>query len=372
MIESFIRSYSQNYAPHRPGRWCYEDGCFFKGLADLHEATGEAWYLAQLVEHVNRWIHPDGAIDGFRPEEYCLDDVNAGKVLFALRDWTGDRRYEQALHLQRDQLRTHPRTNEGNFWHKKTYPWQVWLDGIYMALPLLVRYGLEYGEEEAVTDAFRQVGNVRRLMRDPATGLYYHGYDESRRMGWADRPTGLSRIFWSRAIAWYAMALVDILELMPAGHMNRAFYARLLAELCQSMLPWQQKDGLWMQVTDQADRPGNYPESSASAMLAYSFLKGHRLGVLDARFAAGGRAAFEGIVATCLADGKLGGICRSAGLGPLEGQHGDRDGSFEYYVGEPIVANDPKGVGPFMMTIAELTRAQQTVPVLKRAALRQG
>ncbi len=357
MIEDFFRAYAERYTPHRPGRWCYEDGCFFKGLADLYCATGEAWYLDRLTEQVNRWVGPDGAIAGYDPQEYCLDDVNAGKVLFLLRDRTGDRRYEAALRLQRDQLRDQPRTHETNFWHKKGYPWQVWLDGVYMALPLLVRYGLDYGEQDAVEDAFRQIGNVRRLMRDGATGLYFHGYDESRRMAWADPETGLSGVFWSRAIGWYAMALVDIIALLPENHLHRGIYAQILADLCRHLLPWQRRSGLWMQVADQPERDGNYEESSASAMFAYSFLKGHRLGVLDRETAERGRAAFGGIVARCLVDGRMTGICRSAGLGPLEGRDGNRDGSFAYYIGEPVVADDPKGVGPLMMAAAELAKA---------------
>lgn len=358
MIEDFFRGYSKHYTAHRPGRWCYEDGCLFKGLADLADATGAGWCLEHLTGHVNRWIRPNGILDGYDPEEFSLDNVNAGKVLFALREWTGDSRYEPPLHLMRNQLRDHPRTREGSFWHKKSYPWQVWLDGIYMALPLLVQYGLEYNEPYAIADARGQIATVRRLMRDPSTGLFHHGYDESRTLAWANPDTGLSGVFWSRAMGWYAMALVDLIDILGARHSDSPYYGEQIRDLATSLLPWQRPNGLWMQVMDQPNRDGNYAETSATAMFAYTFLKGHRLGILGGDFATRGRVAYEGILATALAGGELGGICRSAGLGPLEGTIGDRDGSFAYYVGEPIVANDPKGVGPLMMASAELARTE--------------
>lgn len=360
MIDSFIRRYAETYRSYKSGRWCYEDGCFYKGLADLHAAGDGDWALEKLIEQVNLRVHPDGAIEGFKPEEYSLDNINAGKVLFLLAERTGDARYVRALRGLRGQLHDHPRTRGHNFWHKKAYPWQVWLDGLYMALPLLAQYSLEHETGVGLADVRRQVETVRRLMRDPQTGLYYHGYDESRAAPWADPETGLSACFWSRAIGWYVMALVDLVDIVPAGHPDREFYGSLLSEVAAALLAWQGDDGLWMQVMDQPGRAGNYPESSASAMLSYAFLKGHRLDVLDARFAAAANRAFDGILKRYLRvsvkGAALGGICLMAGLGDINGEFGYRDGTFAYYVGEPVVENDPKGVGPLMMAQAERLR----------------
>jgi len=360
VIETFIRRYAETYRGYKNGRWCYEDGCFYKGLADLYAAGGADWALEKLIEQVDRRVRPDGIIDGYDPEEFNLDNINAGKVLFVLGDRTGDARYARALRSLRDQLRRHPRTRENNFWHKKAYPWQVWLDGLYMALPLLARYTLEYEMGAGLPDIRSQIENVRRLMRDPKTGLYFHGYDESRAAQWANPETGLSACFWSRAIGWYAMALVDLCEIVPADHPDRECYGALLADIAEAVLAWQQQDGLWMQVMDQPSREGNYRETSATAMFAYVFLKGRRLGWLPPQFVDAAGRAIDGIAGRYLypaPDGtRMGGICLVAGLGDINGVFGFRDGSFAYYIGEAVGENDPKGVGPLMMAYAERRR----------------
>ncbi len=364
VIQPFFRHYSEHYQSYKNGRWCYEDGCFYKGLQDLYLAGGGGWYLDELIRHVSQRIAPDGTIEGYEPTEYALDNINAGKVLFLLRDETSDPRYEVALHGLRDQLRYHPRTESGSFWHKKAYPRQVWLDGVYMALPFLLRYDLDYGDGAARADVRRQVENVRRSMFDTKLGLYYHAYDESRSMAWANPETGLSKCFWSRAIGWYLMGLVDLCELLPESHPDRIHYAALLAEAARGVALWQRPDAMWMQVIDQPLREGNYAETSASAMFSYAFLKGYRLRLLDALFDGRGQDARSGILKRYLRDngkGKsLGGICLMAGLGALDGKLGHRDGSFEYYISEPVVENDPKGVGPLMMVQAEIDRRSHT------------
>ena len=360
MIDSFFHQYAETYRSYKNGRWCYEDGCFYKGLADLFLADGQGWFLDRLVEHVNLRIAPDGTIEGYERDEYSLDNINAGKVLFLLDRETGDARYTEALRTLRGQFDSHPRTRDGNFWHKKGYPWQVWLDGLYMGPPLLAQYSLDHEAGAALIDVRTQFENVRRIMYDPAAGLYFHGYDESRQASWADRETGLSSCFWSRAIGWYVMALADLYELLPEGHADRRFYAGLLAEVAEGVAAWQQGDGLWMQIMDQPARAGNYPETSASAMFAYVFIKACRLGILPDSFLAAGRRAFDGIARRHLEthhDGvRMGGICLMAGLGDLKGQFGYRNGKFDYYISEPVVENDPKGVGPLMMARAELIR----------------
>jgi unsaturated rhamnogalacturonyl hydrolase len=360
VTDTFIRNYVESYRPYKNGRWCYEDGCFYKGMADIYQSTGDRWFLDQLVRHVNSMVQPDGSINGYNLEEYTLDNINAGKVLFLLRDETGDGRYEAALKQLRVQFDGHPRTNGNNFWHKKGYPWQVWLDGMYMGPPVLARYSLDYEDGKALADIRSQFETVRRLMFDPGKTLYYHGYDESRQAHWADKTTGLSTCFWSRGIAWFVMALVDMCDLLPANHTDRILYADLLNEIADGILAWQQKSGLWMQVIDQPEREGNYAESSASAMFAYGFLKGNRLDVLPARYAISGRKAYDAIIDTFIEPApegfRMGGICLMAGLGDLNGEFGFRNGKFDYYVSEPVVENDPKGVGPFMMTKAEMQR----------------
>jgi unsaturated rhamnogalacturonyl hydrolase len=357
MIDTFIRHYLAVYKGYKAGKWCYEDGCFFKGLADLYRATGDEAFLDALIRWVNTQIKPDGTIVGYDQTAYSLDNLNAGKVLFLLDQKTDDGRYLTALGTLRDQLRSHPRTKEGNFWHKNIYPFQVWLDGLYMGLPFLAQFSLLYEKSASLADVRRQFANVRRLLYDSPTGLYYHGYDETRKCPWADSDTGLSSCFWSRAMGWYLMALVDICEILNENHSDHEFYARLLNEAADNIIRWQQPTGLWMQIMDQSEKSGNYPETSASAMFAYALLKGRRLQILEDRHHQAGERAMAGIAEYHLKlkgdQWEMGGICGMAGLGDGNGHFTYRDGSFTYYVNEPVVVNDAKGVGPLMMARAE-------------------
>jgi unsaturated rhamnogalacturonyl hydrolase len=357
MIDSFIRHYVAAYKGYKGGKWCYEDGCFFKGLADLYRATGETELLDALIRQINTQITPDGTIIGYDQAAYTLDNLNAGKVLFLLHQKTDDGRYLTALGTLRDQLRSHPRTNEGNFWHKKIYPYQVWLDGLYMGLPLLAQFSVLYENGAGLSDVRRQFANVRRLLYDLNPGLYYHGYDETRKSPWADSDTGLSGCFWSRAMGWHLMALVDLCEILTAHHKDHDYYGRLLNEIADNILRWQQPAGLWMQIMDQPQQRGNYPETSASAMFAYVFLKGRRLKILADRHLQAGERALAGIVRHHLQPKgdrwEMADICGMAGLGDGGGRFPYRDGSFTYYVNEPVVVDDPKGVGPLMMARAE-------------------
>jgi unsaturated rhamnogalacturonyl hydrolase len=357
MIDTFIRHYAADYNGYKDGQWCYEDGCFFKGLADYYRATGDEGFLDMLIRQVSAQIEPNGTIVGYDKAAYNLDNLNAGKVLFLLHQKTDDRRYLTALETLRDQLRSHPRTKEGNFWHKKIYPFQVWLDGLYMGLPFLVQFSTLYEEGASLSDVRRQFNNVRRLLYDSSSELYYHGYDETRKSPWSDSDTGLSSCFWSRAMGWYLMALVDLCEILHENRADHGFYARLLNETADNIVRWQQPTGLWMQIMDQPQKRGNYPETSASAMFAYALLKGRRLHILEVPHHQAGERAMAGIVKYHLKrkgdQWEMGGICGMAGLGDGNGRFPYRNGRFTYYVNEPVVANDPKGVGPFMMARAE-------------------
>ncbi len=368
MLDTFIHQYIETYAGYKNGKWCYEDGCILKGVADLYTVTKDEWYFDQLLRLVNQQIKPDGKIDGYEPFEYSLDNLNAGKVLFLLYEKTNDVRYLVALRKLRDQLRTHPRTKTDNFWHKGIYPCQVFLEGLYMGLPLLAQYSLIYENGQSLTDIRLQFLNVRTTMFDSKKGLYYHGYDESRQSNWADETSGLSAAFWSRAMGWYVMALVDICEIIGGQHRDYVFYARLLKEIAENLLGWKQPQGLWMQVMDQPEEQGNYLETSASAMIAYTFLKGQRLGILADIHAQAGKKVFNAIKQNHLElnhhTWELRNISGMAGLG-------DGDGGFDNYIFEPIVNNDPRGVGPMFMLIAEIQHQDNQSGVTEKKAFDQ-
>lgn len=361
-VEAYFRRYLTAYKPYKDGLWCYEDGCALRGAQLLYEATGDEWYLTRLRQLAEARIGPDGAVHHYDRAEFNLDNLMPGRVMTFLGRVTGDPRYERAAATLAGQFAEHPRTKIGSFWHKAIYPSQIWLDGAYMALPFLLERAAATQNQTGIEDAARQMENIAALLRDPVTGLYFHGYDESRSMDWADRRTGLSATFWSRSIGWLAMAIADMIELLPLGHKSRAALAGQLLDLAGALLSRQLPDGLWPQVPDRPVADGNYPEVSASAMFAYALQKGARLGILGGRHGERGRAALAGIEAGYLKPGPdgstaLGGICLMAGLGGT-GYARARDGSYAYYIGEPIVADDPKGVGPFMMAWAERRRHQ--------------
>ncbi len=350
-IESFIDSYLSNYTPYKAS-WNYEDGCIYKGAMDLYRVTQQEKYLAFILDQLEGFVTAEGGIINYRPEEFNIDNINAGKVLFDIYTLTGQVKYRQAIERLKGQLDKHPRTQEKNFWHKKIYPNQVWLDGLYMAMPFYAKYEKVFNRGIYIEDICHQFLNVRKRVWDAKKQLYYHGYDESRKEAWCDPNTGLSKNFWGRAMGWYAMALVDTLEIIADEEAYCKALKEMLVEALEGLLRYrEEKSGLWYQVIDAGPREGNYLETSASLMIAYTLMKAVRLGYIPEAMKAYGLKAFEGVINTYLdSDNKhLGGICGVAGLGNTP----YRDGSYEYYISEKITINDPKGVGALMMAYSE-------------------
>jgi len=279
-------------------------------------------------------------------------------VLFDLYRMTGKEKYRKAISLLHEQLLKQPRTSTGNFWHKKIYPEQIWLDGLYMAQVFYVRYVQECGDGD-VSDTISQIRNVRRLMFDESKKLYYHGCDVSKSIFWADKESGCSKNFWLRSIGWFTVALIDIID-----YLKNEEYKKELTEIFRETIDGiaQYSDpetGMYYQVVDCGEKEGNYLETSGSSMIAYAMLKGARLSVLDAKYSELGRKTFDGICEKYLTlsdsgELNLGGICLVAGLGPENKP--ERDGSYEYYISEPVVENDAKGVAPFLMCYTEVKR----------------
>lgn len=347
-----------------PTKWNYVDGCMILALLEIYRATGEKKYYDFADAFIDFRVSDDGSIFGYHVDEYNIDSVNAGKTLFALLEMNGKEKYRLAIEKIYEQVKTQPRTYEGNFWHKKIYPNQVWLDGLYMGQPFYMEYETKFDGKAHYDDIFEQFSHVVEHMRDEKTGLYYHGYDASKTAFWCDKETGLSKNFWLRALGWYSMALLDTLDKCDPGEEYREKYdwlAGVFRRLIDDMLKFQDESGMWYQLPALGGQEPNYLETSGSAIFSYSILKGVRLGFLPEEYREKGIKAFQGICDRYLkeTDGQLnlGGICLVAGLGPEDNPR--RDGSFAYYMSEPIVENDAKGVGPLLLAYTELRRLSQ-------------
>lgn len=332
-------------------KWEYTNGLICTAFLKVYDRTDEKKYFNYVKAYADSMISESGEIKTYKQSDYNIDRVNPGKFLIDLYELTGTEKYKLALETLRDQMREHPRTSEGGFWHKKRYPHQMWLDGLYMGAAFLAQYAAEYNETELFDDVAKQVILMDKHGYDPEAGLYYHGWDESRNQKWADPETGLSPNFWGRGMGWYAMAIVDILGYMPEDHPKRGQILEIADRMAKGIVRYQDEaTGVWYQVLDQGDREGNYLEASASSMFVYFLLKGTENGYIDQSYQANGLKGYQGLLDQFIRKEEEGTIsithvCAVAGLG------GDpyRSGSYEYYVNEPQRANDPKGVGPFIL-----------------------
>lgn len=349
--------------PQVHAKWDYTAGLVLLAIQRVGEARNDQRLLNYVKTNIDRLVQPDGSITGYRADEFNLDQIAEGRLLFPLSRKSTDARYKRASLLLRDQLKQQPRTSEGGFWHKQIYPQQMWLDGLYMAEPFYAQYAKEMGDPTAFDDVTKQFLLIARHTRDPRTGLMYHGWDAARTQKWADTTTGLSPNFWGRAMGWYVVAAVDVLDYLPANHKDRAEIIRTLQDASEAIARVQDPvTGLWWQVLDQPNRSGNYLESSASSMFVYALAKASRLGYINGRYRSVSTRGFDGLVANLVKtapDGmpSLTNVCQVAGLGGALRKDGSyRDGSFAYYISEPIVADDYKGVGPFIMAALELGR----------------
>ncbi len=339
--------------------WNYIDGCMMTSLLELYKIKNDKKYLDFVINYTNYFITDGNSIKGYDPSNYSLDDLSESRILFDLYDYTKDEKYINAIKYTYKQLFNQPRNYLGNFWHKPRHPHQIWLDGLYMAQPFYMRYETRLNNQLEYRDIRHQYENVRKYMFNEKDKLYYHGLDPSRTIFWANKETGLSKGYWLRALGWYIISLIDVIDFIDPASQDKKFYIDLFKEAIDGILLYQDNDSkMFWQVPNMKEREGNYLETSGSAMISYALLKGVRLGVLPKDYQKIGLDIFDGICKKYLTksdDGfNLGGICLLAGLG----NDPKRDGSFEYYISEPIVENDAKGVGPFLMAYIEIIRLE--------------
>ena len=351
-----------------PIRWSYIDGCMILAIQYMFNATQDENYLAFVETFIDHYIDEAGNPLGYDEKEYNCDAINEGKLLFQLYAITKKSKYRKALDNLYRQVLLQPRTKEGSMWHKLVYPQQVWLDGLYMVQPFAIQYQLTFGNSADVSDVIGQFKNVMESMKDPRTGLLYHGYDCTRTAFWAHPKTGCSANFWTRSLGWYAMALVDTLEVLLSheGYLQeKQQLQRYLTELVGAVMAYQDpKTSLFFQVTDRPDGEDNYLETSGSAALSYVMLKASRLAILPSQYKIIGETILRALVKHKLVikngEFTLKDICLVAGLGgmPGKGNYKIRDGSYEYYISEPVVNDDAKGIGPFVYAYSEWLQLQ--------------
>jgi unsaturated rhamnogalacturonyl hydrolase len=344
-------------------RWRYEDGFILHAIARTGTACEDSICLDAAWAYVDGLVSPTGDVTGYRLTEYNLDQVMPGRLLFAAHRETGEPRFQRAICRLVEQLHWQPRTRCAGFWHKLIYPYQMWLDGIYMASPFYAEYAATFDDPVPFDDVGHQISTMERVTRDPDTGLLHHGWDESRQQRWAHPITGRSPHFWSRGMGWYLMALVDVLEYLPPDHFQIQAIAQVLRRTAAALRAVQDPaTGLWRQVLNQGDRHGNYFEASGSCMAAYALAKGVRQGFLEACDLDAARRAFAGVRAHLVHEDSSGalhlhGSCDVAGLGAAGSGAPYRDGSYEYYVSERPKIDEPKGVAALMLAALELDDA---------------
>ncbi|WP_439488685.1 glycoside hydrolase family 88/105 protein [Algoriphagus sp.] len=331
-------------------KWEYTHGLIMSSMQAVWKDKGEQRFYDYTKKFADFMVDSAGNILTYKKTDFNIDRVNGGKFLINLYEESGEEKYRLAIEELRDQMRNHPRNSEGGFWHKKVYPHQMWLDGLYMGSPFLAQYGAVFDEPALFDDVANQILTMDKYGYSEETGLYHHAYDESKEQKWADPKTGLSTNYWGRSIGWFAMAVVDVLDFLPADHPKRDDIIAIAQKLAKGIQRYQTKEGVWYQVVDQGTREGNYLESSATGMFTYFLLKGAKKGYLDQNDLAAGKKAYEGMLTEFVREDADGGIsltnvCGVAGLGG----NPYRDGSYEYYIGEVIRENDPKGVGPFIL-----------------------
>ena len=344
-------------------KWNYIDGCMIKAVLEMYAITKEDKYLKFADDFIDYRVREDGTIDGYDIHEKNIDNVNAGKTLFELYDLTGKEKYRKAIDLIYSQIELMPRTANGSFWHKDIYPNQVWLDGLYMGLPFYMEYETRFNNKKNYDDIYSQFRFVIENLRNPINGLYYHAIDTSKESFWCDKVTGLSQNVWLRATGWYTMALLDTLDKADSTDERYAADNEMLkkafVDVVDAMLKYQDESGMWYDVPNFGGMDKNYLETSGSAIMAYAMYKGVRLGFLGEEYRQYAKKAMDGICDKYLKeiDGEmhLGGICLVSGLGGNQ----RRPGTYDYYMSEPIVNDDAKGVGPFLLAYTEMLRCEQ-------------
>ncbi len=364
IADSFILNHpgSITYDSGSPSRkWNYEQGFMLVSLYRMWQYTHEKRYLDFIIKNMEQYVGANGEINTYSVRDYNSDNVAPGRVLLALYEETKQEKYRIAAESLRKQIREQPRTQEGGFWHKKVYPNQMWLDGLYMVEPFYAMYSRMNDDTTAFDDIVNQCIWMTKHTRDVKSGLLYHAWDESKQQKWADPQTGCSPSFWGRAMGWYAMGLIDVLDYLPSNHTKRGVLVEFLQDWAKAIVSVRDKEShLWYQIVDLPEKEGNYLESSASSMYVYVMAKGVNEGYFDKEYLSVARESFDAIIERFVTRNSTGtidlhGTCGAVGLGGTP----YRDGSYEYYTAVPKLVNDKRGIGAFLLAAIEIEKGQK-------------
>lgn len=351
--------YNLDFSPNK-ARWSYTMGIELESMLDTYLRYQDEAIMNYIKEYPEKMISSNGSITGYNYNDFNLDNVRTGRFILRMYQQNPRQQDWKAINTFFTQLENQPRTNEGVWWHKEIYAWQVWLDGIYMGLPFYTMAAPQLRPDNVLhyyDDAVDQIVKTEQRTYDEATRLWKHAWDETHSMFWANRETGLSQHTWGRALGWFSMALVEVLDVLPQDYERRDEVVAIFQKVMHSVVEYQDDEsGVWYDVLD-VDDPRNYLEATCSSMFAYCLLKGVRLGYLDATYRQAGLKAYRGIVKEFVKENSDGTMsltkcCEVSGLGPNNNRR--RDGSFEYYISEPIRDNDAKGIGPFVWASLEM------------------
>ena len=339
----------------KPAKWAYDQDVILQGIQGLWRATGDGKYFNYIQKSMDFFVDDDN-IRTYEYDDFTLDNIAPGRDLLLLYNVTRKKKYLNAVNILRKQLSSQPRIHEGGFWHKKIYQSQMWLDGLYMAEPFYTDYARTFHEDADYDDIAKQFILMEKNTRDAATGLLYHGYDESRNEKWANKQTGWSANLWARAMGWYGMGIVDVLENFPVNHPQRRELIRILNRFATAIAKVQDyKTGLWWNILDKPGKEKNYLEASASCMFVYALTKGVRLGFLNKSFLPVAKKGYNGIIKNFIktdTNGQMN-LYGTVSVSGLDGKP-YRDGSYNYYTSEKVVINDPKGIGAFLLASNEI------------------
>ena len=339
-------------------KWNYEQGLILESIYRLWTNTKDEKYFNYIKKNIDYYVNDDGSIKTYELNNFNIDNVAPGRVLLHLYETTKQNKYKLATDTLIKQLQLHPRTSEGGFWHKKIYPNQMWLDGLYMAEPFYSEYSVMFNEQNYFDDIANQFLLIKKHLYDEKTGLYFHGWDESKQQKWADPIKGTSPNFWGRSLGWFMMAMVDVLDSFPENHKDRNTILKMFQELSSSVLEYRdEKSKLWYQVVDKSNQQGNYIETSASSMFIYAFAKGYNDGYLEEKYFDLANESYKSLTDEFLIMNDNGyytltNVCSVSGLGG----NTYRDGSFEYYISEPKRNNDFKGYGALILAAGEISK----------------